>query len=127
LDKYSTLAYNVLSVTGDEAKIIIADEIKGLSFTNMDAPAIYIRYFLLTNSVGGQFLGLSRDERIDRAMTSDADYLLLLSYKDTFKHCEDLFEKGHTYLIKFNGPIDQSTSECPFTKDAIVDYENQGK
>lgn len=125
LAKYSNLADEILNITGTDARILITEEVEGLSFTNMYIPAIYIRYYMMTNSVGGQYMWLTREQMADHAKQYDADYILLLSYKNTFENCEDVFMNGHTYLIKLDSPIDTSIEQCPFKKGAIVDFKDQ--
>jgi len=127
LAKYSDLADEILKITGRDARILITEEVEGLSFTNMYTPAIFIRYYMMTNSVGGQYMWLTREQMADYAKQYNADYMLLLSYNDTFENCEDVFVKDHTYLIKLNRPVDASTDGCPFTKKEIVDFKDQGK
>jgi len=126
LQKYSAFANKILGITGNDARILIVDEVNDL-FTNMQNPAVYIRYFIMTNSVGGQYALFSKDHIIDRAIEYNADYILVLSYNDTFENCEDVFVHDHTYLIKLDRPIVNRTDECPFTEKAIVDFKNQGK
>ena len=127
LAEYSDLADKILKITGKDARILITEEVEGLSFTNMYTPAIYIRYYMMTNSVGGQYMWLTREQIAGYAKQYDADYILLLSYKNTFEKCEDVFMNDHTYLIKLDKPVDSSTDGCPFTKKAVVDFKDQGK
>jgi hypothetical protein len=127
LGKYADLAEGILKKTGNDARVMITEEVEGLSFTNMYTPAIYIRYFMMANSVGGQYMWLTRDQMLDHAMQYNADYILLLSYDNTFENCEDVFMNDHTYLIKVDRPVDITSDKCPFTKRAVVDFKKQGK
>jgi hypothetical protein len=59
LPEYSAIAENALKISGGDAKILIADDDPESNRAgNMVTPAIYIRYFLMNNSVGGQYFSL---------------------------------------------------------------------
>jgi len=115
LKEFSDLADKVLAITGEDARIIIADDANGgILMHNVNAPTIYVRYFLMYNSVGGQFrkpIG----EFLQFAKAKSPDYILLLSHENSFSECESLFEKGHNYLIEFDSNMIINEDACMFS------------
>jgi len=119
LGEYSDLADKVLAITGNNARIIIADDTYGgLQIQNMNAPTIYIRYFLMYNSVGGQYL-MPVDDFLQFAQEKLVNYILLLSYEHSFRECDILFDEGHNYLIKFDSNMEIVEGACIFSENII--------
>ncbi len=116
---YSSLAENTLKITGEDSKILIADDFSH-AISNKEYDGIVVRYFLMYNSVGGQYRTLAIN--LLRLVTKyDPDYILLLSYANTFDHCENIMTEGHNYLIKVDTIDDPDATECIFSKAEIVD------
>lgn len=121
LKDYSAFADNVLQITGDKAKILIADEDgESGSVTNMLLPDIYIRYFLMNNSVGGQYRWIPKDELYTFAINQDADYILLLSYTDSFEICGDIFDDQTNYLLEVEEKYVPDSKVCPYLESNII-------
>lgn len=121
LKKESKIAEKTLEISGDAARILIVDDFSNdVLLGNMYLDAIFVRYFLMFNSVGGQYM-ISPDNLYDYALSQSADYVLLLSYTDTFDHCERILAGDRNYLIKINGVESFSADECIFINDIIFD------
>lgn len=118
---YYTFAENVLRITGEKAKILIADEdSESGSVTNMLLPEIYIRYYLMNNSVGGQYRWIPQDELYTFAINQGADYILLLSYPGTFENCGDIFDDQTNYLIKVEDKFRPELKVCPYLESNLI-------
>ncbi|MBE0683400.1 MAG: hypothetical protein IH589_15950 [Anaerolineales bacterium] len=121
LKKESRIAEKTLDISGDAARILIVDDFSNDALLgNMYLDAIFVRYFLMFNSVGGQYM-ISPNYLYDYALSQSADYILLLTYTNTFDHCERMLVEDHNYLIKINGVESLSTDECVFVNDIIFD------
>jgi hypothetical protein len=122
LEKYYQYANQVLEITGEDGNVLIADDLEDQTVTNMLNPAIYIRYFMMNNSVGAQYQGLPQNMLIQYAQENDADYILLLSYADSFVGCERLLKPDHDYLINLHeGTVNPDLDKCVFTSFQITD------
>lgn len=106
------LAQKVTSIVGDEAKILITDDLFWGSsrkiISNTNEPAIYIRYYLLNQSVGGQY-NLNESMLFSYAIENDADYILVLNNDFLFYDCGDVYEMGANFLLD----MDSVNSESP--------------
>ena len=119
LEEFSNLAERILSITGNDSRIIIADDTQGGAvMQNMNTPAIYIRYFLMYNSVGGQYL-IPTGKFLQFAQRKSANYLLLLSYENSFSECANLFDEGHNYLIELDNDMTIIDDACLFSEEDI--------
>lgn len=124
LQQSSDFAKNVLSITGDDAKILIANDslIDGnKQIGNMDLNTIYLRYFLMYNSVGGQYKRNNLDTFSNIMSQEKPNYILLLSYSGVFDDCENIFNNEHSYLIKLNGDEQDYEDGCVFSQSVIYD------
>lgn len=120
LKNHTDLVEKVLNISGKKARILIADDVAGL-FSNMYTPAIYIRYYLMANSVGGHYHSLEASDLIRFVQEYDADYLLLLSYNDTLDNCEKVFSTERNYLVRLKDGFNQDPLKCPFKKKSVFD------
>jgi hypothetical protein len=121
LTKYDQYAERVVNITGPEARVLIADDIPGEKITNMMVPAIFIRYFMMYNSVGSQYKN-ETNSLYHYAKENNADYILLLSYDNSFSHCEELLTMEYDYLIDISeGRININSDECIFSAFDIYD------
>jgi hypothetical protein len=122
LEKYYQYATQVLEITGEDENVLIADDLEDQTVTNMLHPAIYIRYYLMNNSVGAQYQGLPTDMLLEYASENNADFVLLLSYADSLEGCEPLLEPDYDYLIDLRSEAtDLATDKCVFAPFQIVD------
>ncbi len=120
LPEYSAVAENALKISDPDVKILIADDDSETdSAGNMNIPAIYIRYFLMSNSVGGQYFFLPMEDLYDYALKYNADYILLISYDSTFDYCENILYNGPNYLIKISKDNHYKKGECIFSKEDV--------
>jgi hypothetical protein len=121
LTKYDQYAERIVGNTGPEARVLIADDIPGETITNMNVPAIFIRYFMMYNSVGSQY-AKPTNNLYDYAKENSADYVLLLSYGDSFDHCEEILTTEHDYLIDISeGSTNLDPQDCIFSSFEIYD------
>lgn len=124
LAKHSSLAENVLSIAEEDARILIADDkAKSNLVDNLNQSTIFIRYFLMNNSVGGQYR-TEIDNLVPFAERYQADYILLLSYDNSLSNCEDLFEKGQDYLIALNQESVSIEGTCIFSDNVVYDLSD---
>jgi len=124
LKKEARIAEKALTIAGDKARILIADDFlndKLLGNKYMDAR--FVRYFLMFNSVGGQYM-TTTDKLYEFALEQNADHILLLSYANTFDSCEKMLIEGHNYLINIerNKPLD--LDGCFFLGDEVFDLSD---
>lgn len=120
--EYSSLAKKVIAITGDRSRIIIADDYPPNynRIRNQDPPALYIRYFLMYNSVGGQYR-TTMSGFSELVTAKQAEYILLLSYDNSFKNCEQLLTEGHDYLIEIDYETFGKAEGCVFSDYPIID------
>lgn len=124
LPKYYNLAQQVISHTGEDAKILIADDNLSTNRTgNMHPPAIYIRYFLMYNSVGGQY-NTTINNLLPYATKKKAEYILLLTYDRSLPQCDSIFEENSNYIIVLDNNILQYDNICPFSDEDIIKIAN---
>jgi hypothetical protein len=122
LTKYDHYAEKVLEITGPDARILIADDLADGTTTNMLVPALFIRYFMIYNSVGSQYLEPS-SRLYDYAFKNNSDFILLLSYADSFDHCDNLLMPDHDYLIDISAGKDRLESNiCDIPPSDIYDF-----
>ena len=115
LAKYDKYAERVIDITGPDGRVLIADDLPGEKITNMMVPAIFIRYFMMYNSVGSQYQKPT-NSLYDYAKENNADFILLLSYANSFDHCENLLTTENDYLIDISeGSIDLEPDDCIFS------------
>jgi hypothetical protein len=121
MTKYDQYAKGVIDITGPDARILIADDIPGEQITNMNVPAIFIRYFMMYNSVGSQYLQPTSNLH-NYAGEVNADYILLLSYDNSLDHCKELLTAEHDHLIDISeGNIKIEPEGCIFSSSDIYD------
>ena len=121
MTKYDQYAELVVNLTGQDARILIVDDLSGEMITNMNVPAIFIRYFMMYNSVGSQYQKQTNNF-YDYAKENYADYVLLLSYDTSLDHCEELLTVGKDYLINIRAEsINSDPDECIFSSFDIYD------
>jgi hypothetical protein len=121
MTKYDQFARRVIDITGSDARILIADDIPGEKITNMLVPSIFIRYFMMYYSVGSQYTKPT-SSLYDYAKENNSDYILLLSYANSFDHCEELLTAEHDYLIDISEEsIPLETEECFLSSFDIYD------
>ncbi len=121
LKKEAKIAEKTLLISGDDARILIADDLTtGNIVSNMYMDAMFVRYLLMFNSVGGQYV-IPVESLQEYALKHNADYILLLSYADTLSHCEEVFDTGHNYLISVNKDKFPDLDGCAFSGDQVVD------
>lgn len=119
---YSGLADKALKITGEDARIIIANDYPENydRLRNQDVPDIYVRYFLMYNSVGGQYR-TTRSGFVKKIASSKPDYILLLSYENSYKDCSQLLTEGHDYLIEIDYETFGKAEGCVFSDYPIID------
>ena len=83
-------------------------------------PDIYVRYFLMYNSVGGQYR-TTRSGFVKKIASSKPDYILLLSYENSYKDCSQLLTEGHDYLIQIDYKTFGKAEGCVFSDYPIID------
>ena len=121
LTKYDQHARRVIEITGSDARILIADDIPGEKISNMLVPSIFIRYFMMYNSVGSQYTKPT-SSLYDYAKENKSDYILLLSYANSIDQCEELFTTEHDYLIDISeDSIHLEPEECFLSTFDIYD------
>lgn len=111
----------VLQITGSDARILIVQEntVESL-LTNMAEPGIYYRYYLMNNSVGGQFNTLKYADLKDYAVKNGAEYMLLLSYDGMFSGCDSELIRYQEYLIEVSSLGTQNGRVCPVSTEAMI-------
>jgi hypothetical protein len=121
MTKYDQFTEQVIEITGPDARVLTADDISSDQVTNMLVPSIFIQYFMMYNSVGSQYIQpISR--LYDYAIENNADYILLLSYANSFDHCETLFMQNHDYLIDLRkGNVQLQPESCMYSNFDIHD------
>ncbi len=125
LKKEYKIAEETLKITGADARILIADDfLKEDLLGNMYLEAIFVRYFLMFNSVGGQYM-TTRENLYDYGLEQNADYILLLSYANTYDHCEKILVSDHNYLIKIDKSKSYDLSTCVFSNNMIFDLSKK--
>jgi hypothetical protein len=121
MTKYYRYAEKILDRTGAQARVLIADDLTNNKTTNTLIPSIFLRYFMMDNSVGAQYQE-ETSKLFEYAAQNQADYILLLSYSNAFDACGQLFASGHDYLIDLQrGSPNQTTGACPFSSSVIQD------
>lgn len=119
----SSLAQKVISIVDEDSKILIADDkLKSKLVDNLNQTSIWTRYYLMNNSVGGQYR-TSIDGLIPIAEKYNADYILLISYENIYPNCEGLLVGGKDYLIALDKELTIANSVCPFSKNTIYDLK----
>ncbi len=125
LKKEARLAEKALRLAGNSSRILIADDVSNdILVGNMNIEAIFVRYFLMFNSVGGQYT-TTADRLYEYALIQDADYILLLSYADSFDSCGKILMDGHHYLIKTEEDLPRGDGECLFSGNIIFDLSKR--
>ncbi len=113
LKKYYEMAEKILIETGETAKILIVDDSSNSTIlTNMNLPAIFLRYYLMNNSVGGQYNWLKPNNLGEFAENNSAEYIFLLSYDNLFANCGTNLIKGEDYLINLAEIGDLDSNYC---------------
>ncbi|MGD2027286.1 MAG: hypothetical protein PVI99_05665 [Anaerolineales bacterium] len=121
MTKYAQYAEDVVGRTGPDARILIADDMPGSITSNRDIPAIFLRYFMIYNSVGGQYT-IPTSNLGEYAVQADAEFILLLSYQDSFDACDQMLSTGRDYLIGIRqGAFTVEPGSCIFSEFEIVD------
>ena len=111
----------VLQITGSDARVLIVQENTAESLlTNMAEPGIYYRYYLMNNSVGGQFNTLKYANLKDHAVKNGAEYVLLLSYDGIFSGCDAELIRYQEYLIEVSSLVTQNGRVCPISTEAMI-------
>ena len=114
LSAYYQKSKMALAIAGEQAKILIADEAQNApTLTNSSIPGIYYRYYLMNNSVGGQYSGLKNEDLINFGAEQGAEYLLLISYDNFFDQCGLNLDKEVDYLIKMPELHRENSIVCP--------------
>lgn len=118
---YHQIASQILDQTGPDAKILIADDLSDRpNISNMDVPAIFFRYYLMNNSVGGQFQWEASSKILEYATKHSADYILLLSYDDKSFNCGDDIKTGSNYLVELPDIISTNFDICEILSTAAT-------
>jgi len=121
MTKYAKFAERVVKITDPNARILITDDFPNKTITNMLVPSIFIRYFMMNNSVGSQYTKPT-SSLYDYAKENNSDYILLLSYANSFDHCEELLTTEHDYLIDISeDSIPLVPEECFLSSFDIYD------
>jgi len=120
MPEYSLTAEDVLGISGGNARILIADDYDNKLISNMFPPAIYVRYFLMYNSVGGQYVSLHAKDLQKYALGYNADYILLLDYDSSLDYCDDTLVAGQSYLIKIDKNGIKKEEECAFSEESVI-------
>ncbi|NLB11368.1 hypothetical protein GX831_02850, partial [bacterium] len=119
------LAQNVIDITGENAKILITDDLvwggNRNIISNTNEPAIYVRYYLLNQSVGAQY-NLDESMLFSYALESDADYILMLNNDFLFDDCEGIFKTSGNFLLKLDN-IDSEFANCNLLKNNVIPLE----
>ncbi len=89
----------------------------------MNPPALYIRYFIMYNNVGGQYR-TTVDNMIPYAYENDADYILLLTYDNSLDICNHLFTNGRDYLLQLPQNIVIEDNQCIFDESMVYDLSD---
>ena len=119
MSKPYKIAQKALSFVEEDARILITDDYSQANIAmNQNQAAIFVRYFLMENSVGGQYR-TTVDNVISYAEQFQADYILLLTYDNSFDNCENILESGKDYLISLEKEIVQQENACIFSESAI--------
>jgi hypothetical protein len=121
MTKYFQYAEDVVEITGSDARILIADDISNNITTNMLVPAIFLRYFMMNNSVGAQYQE-STSELYNFATQNNADHILMLSYADSFEGCDQLLKVDRDYLIDIrSADISVEPGSCIFSNFKLIE------
>lgn len=121
LAKYQRYSEEVIQLAGPDARILIADDLAPNTITSRNIPAIFLRYYMLDNSVGAQYT-IPIDSLSAYAGQTRATYLLLLSYQDTFDGCSPYLTAGRDYLIHLeSGSFTTGSGECLISQFTIQD------
>lgn len=121
LSDYYQKSKMALAVAGEQAAILIADEAQnGATLTNSSIPGIYYRYYLMNNSVGGQYSGLKNEDLINFGAEQGAEYLLLISYDNFFDQCGLNLDKEVDYLIKMPELHRENSIVCPINRASVI-------
>ena len=121
LKGYYEFTNKILEYTGADAKILIAADFSDTNTTtNMITPAIFIRYYLMNNSVGGQYNFIDDSKIIKFAVSNSADYILLLSYVNMFSDCANNLIEGENYLIRLSDLKSVNADICVNLDDAAI-------
>lgn len=121
MSKQYKLARKTMSIAEEDARILITDDYFPENIAmNQNQAAIFVRYFLMENSVGGQYR-TTVDHLIPYAEQFQADYILLLTYDNSFANCENLMEEGKDYLISLDKEIVPEENVCIFSDNSIYE------
>lgn len=121
MSKQYKLAQKALSIVEEDARILITDDYFQANIAmNQNQAAIFVRYFLMENSVGGQYR-TTLEHLIPYAEQFQADYILLLTYDNSFANCENLMEAGKDYLISLGKEIVPEDNVCLFSDNTIYE------
>lgn len=121
LSKYQRYSQEVIQQAGADAQILIVDDQIPNMVTNRDLPALFLRYYMIDNSVGAQFTILPADLPT-YAEQVGATHLLLLSYAGTLENCAPFLTEGHDYLIDLqSGSFVRESGMCIVAQFAIQD------
>lgn len=121
LSKYSRYADDVIEQTGKDARILIVDDSAGKWLSNRNLPALFIRYYMMYNSVGGLY-SISVRNLVNLSKTSSVDYILLLSYANSFEGCDQFLFADRDYLIEIgNDDFATGPDECIFEYFEVID------
>lgn len=118
MQKYQAYAQDVLDRVDPDAKILIADDTPQETVNNMTVPAIFIRYYMMYNSIGAQYQGMPAEELYGYGREHQADYVLLLSYAGSLPGCETVFMPEHDYLVQISDG-EPPAGSCPFAAFTI--------
>lgn len=120
----ASLADKVLSIVEENSRILIADDKQKANLVdNLNQTSIWTRYYLMNNSVGGQYR-TTIDNLIPFAEKYEADYILLISYENIFPNCENILEGGQDYLIALDDELTIGENKCPFSRNTIYDLKD---
>lgn len=121
MSKQYKLAKKTMSIAEEDARILIADDYSQANIAmNQNQAAIFVRYFLMENSVGGQYR-TTVEHLIPYAEQFEADYILILTYDNSYPNCENLMEAGKDYLISLDKYIALEDDVCVFSDNTIYD------
>ena len=121
LAKYNQFAVSILDLTGPDSRVLIADDLASGITTNTLIPDIFVRYYMLNNSVGAQYK-IATEDISTYADQYHTDYILLLSYADSFENCEGVFTADRDYLIDIrDGELSSDPGSCEFSTVEIID------
>jgi len=121
LQKYESIANTVVETAGGDARVVIADD-RGQSKTFDDnvIESIFIRYYLINNSVGGGFT-MPMHELLDFADEQKANHVLLISYANTIDGCGEILKENHNYLIQTADCAKTEQQRCQVAGCSILD------